>query len=88
MTTRHNNSIFAALKPFYIFLRGPVYSERSWVKVDGLRGLNWTIQSDESGRSSIDGRSAKVEGPKGESWTVFSNERGRSWGRKLDGLVE
>ena len=38
---------------------GQDLSGRSWVKVDGPGGLNWTVQTTETGRS----KRLKVDGP-------------------------
>ena len=63
---------------------GPVQSGRSWVKVDGPGGLNWTVETTEGGRFRV-----KVDGPKGlkvdgmRKWTVLQSKSGRSTGKIL-----
>ena len=50
--------------------------------MDVLKGFNWTVYRDETGRSI----GMKLDGRKKCKWTVQRDETRRSKGMKLDGL--
>ena len=59
------------------------------MKVDGRRGLKWTVLTTQSGRSwvRLGGQKwLKLDGLR--KWTVLKSESGRSKGRKMDGLLD
>ena len=58
------------------------------MKVDGPRGLKWTVLTTQSGRSrvKVDGpKRLKVDGPEIRKWTVQRTKTGRSFEYKPDG---